>query len=92
MNHLDTPSKTKYSYIKNGGWHFTNMGGADRIRKKLESYGHQEFNNDKIKTDLEQKMASNTDFIGRRFRFWKDERGLPEYITNNREKYKNLFK
>lgn len=92
LNHVRTPRKTKYRYIKNGGWHFTNMGGADRIRRKLESYGHQEFNNDKIKADLEEKMASNTDFIGRRFRFWKDETGLPEYITSNRDKYKNLFK
>lgn len=92
INHLDTPSKTKYTYINNGGWHFTNMGGADRIRQKLESYGHQEFNNDKIKLDLEKKIELNKDFIGRRFKFWVDETNLPEYIINNRDKYKNLFK
>lgn len=92
INHLDTPSKTKYTYIKNGGWHFTNMGGVDRIKQKLESYGHQEFNNEKIKSKLEEKITSNKDFIGRKFKFWIDETNLPEYIINNRNKYNNLFK
>lgn len=92
INHLDTPTKTSYQYVENGGWHFTNMGGAERIRQKLESYGHQEFNNDKIKAELEAKIASNQDFIGRGFRFWVDETNLPEYIINNRTTYQNLFK
>jgi beta-1,4-mannosyl-glycoprotein beta-1,4-N-acetylglucosaminyltransferase len=30
--------------IKNAGWHFTWMGGAERIRDKLEAYSHQECN------------------------------------------------
>jgi len=92
LNHLRTPRKTKYTYIKNGGWHFTNMGGADRIRDKIESYGHQEFNNDKIKTDLESKIMNNTDFIGRDFHFWVDDTMLPTYIINNKDEYKNFFK
>ncbi len=92
LNHLRTPRKTKYVYIKDGGWHFTNIGGADRIRTKLESYGHQEFNNDRIKADIENKIAANKDFIGRGFHFWTDETKLPEYIINNRTKYHNLFK
>ena len=59
LNHLRTKSKTKYTYLANGGWHFTNQGGPDQIRKKLESYGHQEFNNRAIKTDLENKITKN---------------------------------
>jgi len=92
LNHLRTPSKTKYKYVKNGGWHFTNMGGADQIRKKLESYGHQEFNNEEIKSHLEEKISNNEDFIGRKFKFWIDEKDLPEYILNNKDKYKHLMK
>lgn len=92
LNYLRDPGKTQYDYIKNGGWHFTNVGGPDRIRTKLESYGHQEFNNDSIKSDLENKIASNKDFIGRKFKFWVDETNLPEYIINNRTTYQDLFK
>lgn len=92
LNHLRTASKTKYTYIKDGGWHFTNQGGTKRIRQKLESYGHQEFNNEVIKSDLENKIKANKDFIGRNFRFSIDESGLPDYLLQNKEKYKDYFK
>lgn len=92
LNHLRTPSKTKYTYLENGGWHFTFIGGPDRVRKKIESYGHQEYNNDSIKNDIENKIASNRDFIGRPFHIWVEENDLPEYLKNNKGKYSNLFK
>ncbi len=92
LNHLRTAKKTKYTYVNNGGWHFTNMGGPDQIRKKLESYGHQEYNNQAIKSDIENKIAQNKDFIGRDYKFWLDGSKLPEYIKKNRAKYRHLFK
>ncbi|MDR3456733.1 MAG: hypothetical protein P4N60_04765 [Verrucomicrobiae bacterium] len=33
-----------YKIVKDAGWHFTFMGGADRIREKIVAYAHQEFN------------------------------------------------
>ncbi len=92
LNHLRTARKTHYNYVRNGGWHFTNMGGADQIRKKLESYGHQEYNNDNIKSEIEKRILTNQDFIGRNFKFWKEEKGLPRFILDNKEKYKNFFR
>ena len=92
INHLDTPSQTRYVYVKNGGWHFTNQGGADKIREKIESYGHQEFNNNAIKSNIEERMQKNVDFVGRKFKFWVDEDGLPAYIKENRAKFSALLK
>lgn len=92
LNHLDTPSKTKYTYIQDGGWHFTNLGGAERIKTKLESYGHQEFNNDDIKSQVEERITKNQDFIGRGFKFWIDESNLPQYILDHRDLYQRLLK
>lgn len=92
LNHLRTAKKTKYTFIENGGWHFTNQGGVERIKTKLESYGHQEFNNTVIKSRLKKRMEKNEDFVGRKFNFWIDESDLPEYILNNKFKYKNFFK
>ena len=92
LNDLRSEKKTKYTYVRNGGWHFTNMGGADQIRKKLESYGHQEYNKDDIKSRIEEMMRANRDFIGRKFKFWVDESDLPEFIRNNKEKYAHLFR
>lgn len=92
VNDLDSEAKTKYTYINNGGWHFTNMGGLERVIKKLESYGHQEFNNSKIKSELEKKINENKDFVGRYFKFWVEEKDLPQYLLKNKEKYKGFFK
>ena len=78
--------------IANGGWHFTNMGGADFIKRKLASYSHQEFNQPIVLDNIDNQIETNKDFIGRDFIFTIDETGLPEYILNNREKYAHLFK
>ena len=85
--------------LDNGGWHFSNMGGAEQIRKKLEAYDHQEFNTDSIKGDLERKMENNEDYLGRPhdyygkpFEFKIDDSQLPDYLLENKEKWKHLFK
>ncbi len=92
LNHLRTASKTKYTYIENGGWHFTNQGGADRIREKIEaSYGSEDLNTDAIKSKVVERMESNQDYIGRRFKFRKNDKGLPAYLLENRDRYRPLF-
>ena len=92
INHLDHSTDSPHKFIENGGWHFTNQGGVNQIRRKLESYGHQEFNTDKIKKRLDKQIANNRDFIGRNFKFLKDESDLPQYILDNRDKYKDWLK
>jgi hypothetical protein len=87
------------NFKKDGGWHFTNMGGPDQIRKKLESYDHQEYNLHWIKNTLEQRMENGQDFIGRphdwegnQFTFRIDESDLPKYILENKYRYASHFK
>lgn len=93
LNHLRTPSKTQYEFIPDAGWHFTFMGGKEQIKKKIEAYGHQEYNNDQIKDNIESKLESNQDVLGRtHFNFWIDETDLPEYVKQNKNKYINYFK
>jgi beta-1,4-mannosyl-glycoprotein beta-1,4-N-acetylglucosaminyltransferase len=86
-------------FKQDGGWHFTSMGGADQIRKKLEAYDHQEYNLDWIKNTIEIRMQEGKDFAGRPndwrgipFSFHVDESQLPKYILENREKYSKYFK
>lgn len=90
LNHLRT--RHPWVIVENGGWHFTNMGGADEIRRKLESYGHQEFNTSEVKDNLEQAIAEGRDFIGRPFTMWLDETQWPEYLMGNRNRYAHLLK
>jgi len=76
----------------NKGWHFTNQGGAEFVKRKLNSYSHQEFNHQQITDNIQNQIDNNKDFIGRDFTFKVDESGLPEYIINNRQKYLHLLK
>jgi len=91
-NHLDTVSKTKHIFLDNGGWHFTYQGGVERIKTKLENYGHQEYNNQEVKNLIEHRLKSGMDVLGRHFSCEVREDLLPRYLIENKEKYKHLFK
>jgi beta-1,4-mannosyl-glycoprotein beta-1,4-N-acetylglucosaminyltransferase len=91
LNHLRTPRLTAYKYISNAGWHFTNQGGVDRIRLKLESYGHQEYNTEEVKSLLEQRIRNRADFLGRPWAFTVDSTGLPEVVLAQRQRYPHMF-
>jgi len=92
LNHLRTDSKTTYTTLLNGGWHFTFQGGIEKIKQKLESYGHQEINTEKIKSELDKNLNENKDIRKRHIKFWRDDNNLPKYILENKDKYKNLFR
>jgi beta-1,4-mannosyl-glycoprotein beta-1,4-N-acetylglucosaminyltransferase len=93
LNHLRTVTKTPYTYIENGGWHFTNQGGAEQIKHKVEAtYSADDYNNENVKSKIQERMVKNKDYIGRKFKFKLDERGLPNYILENRVKYSSYFK
>lgn len=74
------------------GWHFTNMGGYESVKKKIEDqYNEQFFNNTLIKDILPQTFGTK-DYIGRDFILDKDESELPLYLLENKEKYTYLWK
>lgn len=74
------------------GWHFTSIGGAEALKKKIESYGHQEFNTAQVKDNISRALETNTDYIGRNFTYTIDESQWPQYLKDNKEKYAHLCK
>ena len=92
LNHLRSKNITKHTYISKGGWHFTFQGGADRVKQKLASYSHQEFNNSNIKSKVKDRIGENKDILNRNFRYWVDSSNLPDYLIKNKAKYKKFFK
>lgn len=79
--------------ISDGGWHFTSVGNIDSIKKKIESWGHQEFNTDSIKNNIEQRVREGKDI------FFRDDTpyirveldsSFPDYLTQNLQLYSNL--
>jgi len=91
-NHLDTLARTNHIFVDNGGWHFTYQGGLDRIKTKLENYGHQEYNNSQVINLVQQRLDLGTDLLGRPFKCEIREDLLPKYLINNKQKYKHFFK
>ena len=54
-----------FNYVQSGGWHLSFMGGPERIKEKIKSYGHQEFNNPSILGNVENNIKLNKDLFFR---------------------------
>jgi beta-1,4-mannosyl-glycoprotein beta-1,4-N-acetylglucosaminyltransferase len=81
--------------VINGGWHFSWMGGIDRVKNKLKSYSHQENNQTHIIEGIDQMLSvENTIYDFRGDRSVKIEIGEnhPQYIIDNQDKFKHLIK
>lgn len=83
--------------ITNGCWHFSCLGGADAVARKLKSFAHTEFSGD-YWTDLnrlEHVIHHGLDIVERshmRFRFVELDRTYPLYVLENRNKFRHLIK
>ena len=99
-------SKNKYKnikFIKNGGWHFTNIKTPEEIRHKLSSYlHHREFDLNPLSTSEIEELIKNKKAIydlsadKRSQKFGNgielenyDIKKLPNYIYKNLDKFKN---
>lgn len=100
--------KTPYQVIKNmclndlrtkaprsnfiGGWHFTSMGGAESVHKKLtDSYTQESYATPQVLDNLAYNIASGHDFLGRDFTYKTDDSNWPQYLRDNRDQYKHLL-
>jgi beta-1,4-mannosyl-glycoprotein beta-1,4-N-acetylglucosaminyltransferase len=99
-------SKNKYTnikFIKNGGWHFTNIKTSEEIRHKLSSYlHHREFDLNPLSTSEIEELIKNKKAIydlnadKRSQKFGNgielenyDIKKLPNYIYKNLDKFKD---
>lgn len=90
-------ARYEYPLTHNAGWHFSYTGGVDTIIKKLESASHSELDTDFYKDKDRLKMALDLgkDFIDRPdhiFEYVKIDDSFPEYLVNNKDKFKHLIK
>lgn len=104
VNEGTTPSKVRMRtppfyrawtrHVRNGGWHFTNLGGAENLLLKMKSFSHQEYNpgDDKIDVGkLSDMIASGSG------PFWKMQcfavpidSSFPRYIQNYADRFSSL--
>lgn len=88
LNHVRTNAPRTKNYY---GWHFTSM--AKDLRKKLtDSYTQESYATPEVLNNLEYNIEHNQDFLGRDFTYEINEQDWPDYLVDNREKYKELCK
>jgi glycosyltransferase involved in cell wall biosynthesis len=61
----------EFPFIDKAGWHFSYFGDPEKIRTKLQSFAHQEFNKDAIISDsnILDSIESKKDLLGRNENF-----------------------
>ncbi len=82
--------------VQNGGWHFTSLGGTEKIIQKIESWGHQEFNTNNIKKNIRKNVESGKDIFNRRGskklqQIEMDEKTFPKWLVENKSRYAHLI-
>ena len=81
--------------VRNGGWHFTCLGGAEAVARKIASFAHQEYNpgDDKIDVSSLEKMiqAGEGPFWEMRCFAERMDETYPRYVRENQKKYKSLM-
>ena len=98
--------QTNLKIVDDGGWHFTNLKTAEEIYTKLSNFGHHnEFDASGVTAkDIQKcidnrvvnynhqadKSESNKYNANYKLQLVKDEI-LPNYLTNNKDKYKDWF-
>lgn len=92
----DTLRHSGYRVVENGGWHFSYMGGAERIREKLMAYSHQERNRPEF-TDLKainERINSGHAVwdVDWRFDFVPLDDSFPRYLLDHLDAFADWIK
>ncbi len=91
----DEIRNTDGELIKNGGWHFTYLGGTEAIIRKIQSFSHQEYNNDYYTNPekIESDILSGKDIFerGYDYKIVNVDKSFPSYLLKNKDKYDNLI-
>jgi beta-1,4-mannosyl-glycoprotein beta-1,4-N-acetylglucosaminyltransferase len=81
--------------IKDSGWHFSYLGGAEKIIEKLEAYSHTEYNTPQYKNrdSIIRLIETGMDIFGRGMKYEFVELGdsFPQYLRDHRARYRSLF-
>lgn len=80
--------------VKDAGWHFTSLGGAEAIMKKMEALCHQELVSEDIRRldEIKRRLAAGEDIFGRdvKYQFVEIDESYPQYLLKNQNRYKDL--
>lgn len=87
---------TGYKTVKDAGWHFTYMGGVDRIREKLAAYCHRENNQPQFTAPdyIAERINGAKSFLASNetLKFVPLDNSFPQYLREHPEKFSHWIK
>ena len=79
----------------NGGWHFNNLLSPEDISKKLKTFAHTEYSDDKFSSidTIKKKISDRVDLFERGEKYEKQEinKEFPQYLRNNLIKFEKYI-
>lgn len=81
--------------IKNGGWHFSFLGGPERIKQKIVSYAHSELIHYASAENIDQSLLTGRDIFHRPeivFSFVPIDGTYPKYLLEHIDAYAHMIK
>lgn len=79
--------------LTNGGWHFSYMGGPEKVKHKIESFSAQEMNNPHVIQNIINNINNGIDpFFRSQLTEVKIDESYPKYLLENLEKYRHMIK
>lgn len=79
----------KFTLIDPGGWHFSFLGGVERIKQKIDAYFHQEYNTPTVMSQIPFFVENRLDIFERPYEYTEVpiDNSFPKYIQENKDKY-----
>lgn len=89
LNHIRSTYHNKTT--TEWGWHFTSMGGYEKVKEKLTaSYTDASYATPEVLTNLKYNVENRKDFLGRKFVYLLDESEWPQYLKEHKAEYSQL--
>lgn len=81
--------------LKTAGHHMSYLGGSESVKHKVRNFAHQELNNNKILSQVDNSFLGNHLFSDSKIKLTPTDpseiHAFPKYLLNNRDKFKHLF-
>ena len=82
-----------HRHVKNGGWHFSYIGGPEKVSMKMSAFSHQEpavqqHNNVQA---LKEKFRTGAGIFGGTMVYLPLDATFPEYLVKNAAKFRHLI-
>jgi len=100
LRHVNSLSKIREEAslpsVRNAGWHFSYLGGALKVRQKIEAFAHQELNKEHLKdlVHLQECIDNGLDYLSRDGHEWAfyPVSSYPDFLAKVMLEHRNLLK